>query len=211
MLTIQQRHRSRAPGRVVTAFVAMATTMLGTMLAVTLRPAPASADAFGGCYGFASAQGCVPDNFNHWYCFSGAVNTNLRTAFATAMTNLDNLTRYAAFVEGAGCNGVTDLVVVQNTALPLRGQYTCEAKNAFGDCERATLSFNPNNLTTANDRVKTACHEIGHSVGLKHGITDGASPDNGSYTDCMKSGAITAGLDFDGYDAHHVVHINNRA
>ncbi len=202
----------RGPGRLAAAAIALLTAVLGTALAVT--PAtPASADAFGGCYGLESSQGCVPDNFNHWYCFSGTVNSNIRTAFINAMVNLDTQTSYADFAESAGCNNVTDLVVVQDTSLGARGQYACEGFNINNHCEQATLRFNPNNLPTANDRTKTACHEIGHSVGLKHGIVSGPNADNAfpAYNDCMWSGSIPSGLDFDGYNAHHVAHINARA
>lgn len=185
---------------------AAALTMLAAAtIALVLPATPASADGFGGCD---SNEGCVPDNFNHWYCFSTAMSVNIRGAFEAAMLYLDEETSYDTFEEPAGCNTATDLVVSQDTSLGARGQYSCQDWNDADDCEQATLVLNPNRLPTDEDRVKTACHEIGHSVGLRHGI-DGV--DNDEYTDCMYSGEIPDGLNYDEYDDHHMAHINNRA
>lgn len=203
MLRTLQRNRRRRLGTVM-ATLAMAATAMAAATAVLVLPAtPASADGFGGCD---SNEGCVPDNFNHWYCVNGAIDVFLRGAFEAAMANLGE-TNYDIFEEGAGCNATTDLVVIQDTGLDARGEYSCQTFNGSGFCERANLRLNPDNLPTSEDQVKTACHEIGHSVGLRHGV-DGV--DNDDYTDCMHSGSIPPGLDFDDYDAHHIAHINGR-
>lgn len=201
MSRTEQRNRWRGLG-----LVAAALSMLATATIVLVLPATtASADTFGGCN---SNEGCVPDNFSHVYCISGAMNGNLQTAVESALQYLHDETNYNVAVDGSGCVNTTDLVLIQDTSLGARGQYACQLFNGAGDCERANLRFNPNNLPTANDRVKTACHEVGHSVGLKHGIP---GVDNDTYTDCMFSGSIPPGLNFDEYDAHHIGHINNRA
>jgi len=183
--------------------VALATV---TVLALAPPASPAAADTFGGCYGASSAEGCVPDNFNHWMCLSGTVDANFQNAINGAMLNLDNQTSYARFSESpvSACNSLTDLVWMQVSGIGARGDYSCLAFNNEGECERARLRLNPDVLTNAANRLKTACHELGHSVGLKHGIS---GVDNTSYVDCMRSGAITSG--FNNYDAHHVTHANN--
>src|SRR5688572_23512990 len=114
--------------------IAAAISMVVTAMVVGLTPAaPASADPFAGCYGPNSAQGCLPDNFSHWYCFSGVVNANLRTAFAAAMANLDNQTSYSDLVE-TPCSNQTDIVLVQDTSIGSRGNYECIIDDAVGNC-----------------------------------------------------------------------------
>ena len=55
----------------------------------------------------------------------------------------------------------------------------------------------------ALNRLKTACHETGHSVGMSH---YSAPPDY--YLDCMISGNVSGGhID---YDDHHITHVLNR-
>lgn len=196
----EQRNRWRRLGPVVAAL----TSLVGATVVLVLPATTASADTFGGCN---SNEGCLPDNFSHVYCFNGAMNSNLQNAILGALQYLHDETSYDVVLDGNGCVNTTDLVMTQDTSLGARGEYDCIIPNSQGNCERAHLRFNPNNLPSANDRVKTACHEIGHSVGLKHGI-DGV--DNDDYTDCMFSGAIPPGLNFDEYDAHHIAHINNR-
>jgi hypothetical protein len=186
--------------------VAAALSMLAAATIVLVLPATtASADTFGGCN---SNEGCLPDNFSHVYCVSGSMNADLLTAVEGALQYLHDATNYNVAADGNGCVNTTDLVMIQDSALGARGQYSCQLFNSAGNCERANLRFNPNNLPSANDRVKTACHELGHSVGLKHGII---GVDNDQYTDCMSSGSIPPGLNFDEYDAHHIAHINARA
>jgi hypothetical protein len=201
MSRTEQRNRWRRLGP-----VAAALTMLASATIVLVLPATtASADTFGGCN---SNEGCVPDNFSHVFCFSGAMNGDLQINILGALDYLHDETNYDASADGNGCVNTTDLVMIQDTSLGARGQYDCIIPNTAGDCERAELRFNPNELPSNADQTKTACHEIGHSVGLKHGI-DGV--DNDEYTDCMFSGDIPDGLNFAEYDAHHIQHINNRA
>lgn len=190
----------------------LVTILAATTSVAVSAPSPAAADTFGACYGPGSHEGCVPDNFNHWYCYNGAVDNTLRAAFESAMATLDLRTSYTQFQEPNGvCNTVTDIVVVQDASLTARGQYSCQTFNAFNDCDQGEVRLNPNLLTTVLDRTKTACHEIGHSVGLRHGNPNVAA-DNNSYTDCMRSGNPPTGAGSlpTSYDAHHIQHINNR-
>ena len=61
--------------------------------------------------------------------------------------------------------------------------------------------MNPTLLDDDLNREKTACHELGHSLGLTHH----ASP----YDDCMISGPVNAG--HKEYINHHINHIDNRS
>lgn len=196
--------------RTRTIATAVALSMAVTAaVALMLPTAPASADPFAGCYGASNAEGCLPDDFNHTYCFSGFFDEGLRAAFLGAMGNLHSDTDYfIEFVES--CDNLTDIIVFEDVTVD-RGAYQCIIANAAGNCERAHIGLNLANLPTPEDRTKTSCHEIGHSVGLKHGINRGPSQDNDSYLDCMRSGDIVAGQDINDYDAHHTQHINDRA
>jgi hypothetical protein len=202
MSRTQERLGRRRPGG-VTAAIAFAITLMASTLVVLLPAAPAAADDFNLC---TVDVGCRPDNFNHWYCLDNVANAGLRTDFRTAMGNLQADTNYDVFEEGAGCNDVTDVVVIEDTSLGSRGAYDCSFDNSAGNCEQAFIWLNPNRLPTTQDRVKTSCHEIGHSLGLRHGT----NADNASYVDCMHSGEVPAGDLWDTYDNHHRQHINNR-
>jgi hypothetical protein len=118
----------------------------------------------------------------------------MKSAFGIAMTNLANQAGY--WVNNAACINSTEIhayqVAISST---VRGDYLCLAKDQLGQCVRARIRMNPNLLTDTTDRVKTACHEIGHSEGLTHGGT----------TDCMRNASGYAT-----YDAHHVDHLTYR-
>jgi hypothetical protein len=189
------------PKRVVGAILATAAATL-----FALAPAaPAQADTFGLCD---VDHGCLPDNFTHTYCITVGVNVVLTNAIHAAMENLDNQTSYSdVFFSCPSFPNVADAIWQQSTTISARGDYLCQRFNSAGLCIQARLRLNPNLLTDTANRRKTACHEIGHSVGLKHG-TDA---DNNLYNDCMKSGPVVADQLFDQYDSHHVTHINNRA
>lgn len=90
-----------------------------------------------------SDTGCVPDNFDHTYCYSGTVDSNFRTAITESMSNLDAQSSYFdTFI--ASCNSLTDAQWQQTTAPGggVRGDHLCRAKNSANECERARLRLN---------------------------------------------------------------------
>lgn len=137
-----------------------------------------------------------PDNFEHTFCWTSSfTSTPLRNAAANAMANLDSQTRY--FDTATGCTSVTDVQWEQVGSANYFGLYECITYNAVGECDRSRVTLN-NAWPMDNDiqRRKTACHELGHSVGLLH--------DNG--LGCMISGSVSA--ETSTYDAHDVGHMN---
>jgi hypothetical protein len=175
--------------------------LLGGVLSAGVVPATAaSADGFPSCAG----AGCLPDNFNHWWCYDGSVSVVLASAIRRAMNTLDEQTNYTQINEpDFVCNTTTDVVWQQNTGISDRGDFWCLDDNSSGRCEQARLRLNPNLLTDTSNRRKTACHELGHSVGLTHGTFN---VDNDRYTDCMRSGLVDNDDAWWVYDDHHVKH-----
>jgi predicted Zn-dependent protease len=60
------------------------------------------------------------------------------------------------------------------------------------------MKLNPSLLNDQLNRVKTACHEIGHSGGLTH--------HDAPYDGCMVNGSVSSG--HTQYNAHHKDHLN---
>lgn len=210
MSTETRRPRRRLFAR---AAATLALTLVASA-AVMGAGAPAQADNFGGCYGPLTDQGCVPDNFNHWYCYDesvGAISQTYRTQIVAAMVWLHDNTSYDQFFEPNGvCNTVSDVVWQVTTAVaPNRGDYACLSFNSAGRCEQARLRLNPNLLTNTANRRKTACHELGHSVGLAHGQFGASTPEY--YDDCMRTGSVNNETRFQQLNLHHRTHANNRA
>jgi hypothetical protein len=211
MSTEHSRQRRRPLARLAAAAALALAVTAGVIGAAAT---PAQADNFGGCYGPLVDQGCVPDNFNHWYCYDesvGTINATYRNQIFLAMDYLHAQTNYDVVYEPNGvCNTVTDVKWQVTTAVaPNRGDYQCLDWNSANNCEQALLRLNPNLLTNNHNRRKTACHELGHSVGLAHGRR-GATPEY--YDDCMVVNAVsTDDASAITYNQHHRTHINNRA
>lgn len=169
-------------------------------LSATVIPAlDAEADTFGGCYGAGDAEGCVPVNTSHSYCWHSSMTTVFKSHATNSMVYLSAYTIYTAPLHST-CTASTDARwMLSNLGSLTRGRYTCELITGFLTCQRATLRLNPNLLTDGENRRKTTCHELGHSVGLRHGGT----------ADCMRSGAVNTW--WTTYSPHHIDHINARS
>ena len=158
-----------------------------------------SADTFGGCN---ADEGCIPSNLTHSYCFQSNVNIAFKSHMQASITYLDAYTNYS--ISSVSCASNTDVVWRQSNDIGsgYRGLYSCRNLNSAGQCTNAHVTLNPDLLTDDRNRRKTACHELGHSVGLRHG-------DN---VDCMINGWISVYYQYpDIYSTHHRTHINNRA
>ena len=184
--------------------------------------APASADSFGldQPNNNVPGVGAIPDNFDHTFCFSGVGWTaNWKDLVSSRMQNLDTQTLYFDNpVPNGACQNPTDLHFKLDTTLPngTRGSWGCRLWENGADglpnsgddrCSAANIKINPNPgvLVDNHQRRKTICHEIGHSVGMMDGTNTATY-----WNDCMVSGTVAAGNQWEQYNSHHRTHANSR-
>ena len=167
-----------------------------SILGMAISPSIARADIFGGgppdSYYYA-------DNSLHMYCFDLNYIAAWQNPMIDALTNLQNQTNVTV-QESVTCSADTDVAfMVKNGSFwaGIRGQTACRkfAQQA-GVCAGSIIVLNSDLLNDYQNRRKTACHELGHSVGLSHAATG---------DDCMISGSSS----LINYNAHHVSHINS--
>lgn len=149
--------------------------------------------------------GCVPDGSPQTWCEASGFSAfaGLSSARSYSLDNMVTQTIYERQIADLNgeCIAATDTIWVADQNLPAgtRGTYQCLGFNYGGYCSSSVISLNPDELTDTLNRRKTACHELGHSLGLEHHTT---------YSDCMQNGAVTSGHQT--YDAYHVNNINKR-
>ncbi len=180
--------------------------ILGIALASVVVPPQnlmtARADVFGP---YTADSGPFADNYIHTWCEGRANYIPIwRDSMQDAMDYLDAQTDMTTGTPHQ-CNDSIDIWydVFDSSVLGLdvRGSTTCRvAMTPDGVCGSTQIKMNSTLLTTYMARRKTACHEIGHTVGLTHSFGYSTS------SDCMISGDYT--LTF--LNTHHVEHINSR-
>jgi hypothetical protein len=137
-----------------------------------------------------------------------ADSPNLQDASLYAMQNLQEQTQMTH--DKVACDPEFVDVVFQSRDLGgARGEYECLDRSSATPnlCLRSAVRYDgaqinqegPQDYLQGN-RDKTAGHEVGHSVGMKHHDPE--------YNDCMVSGKVQAG--HRQYNDHHRWHVNNR-
>ncbi len=171
--------------------------------------APASSDPFGGC-STATGEGCRADSTAHSYCYGAGFNASLEDEADFAMqTSLDRDTVMSDLYVAPCDSSTTDVIWKDGYIDGARGRYECLSPfvgyEPDGICFVSRVTLDPDVINQgsndAEDRKKTACHEVGHSVGLQHGDTE---------TDCMINGEIPdTTAQWRTFNQHHIEdHIN---
>lgn len=160
----------------------------------------AAADTFPGNYDHR-----VADDAIHTYCLTSSFALEDHKQVAEyAMYYLDETTDMSDSVQG--CLSYTDVwwydVDLSGT---LRGQRVCAKVGDIPSvCDRSNVSLDFPQLDIGTndweDRRKTSCHELGHSVGLDHDTVS-----------CMITGEVpSTALQWRRYSTHDVGHINTQ-
>lgn len=154
-------------------------------------PPPTSKPARGGLAGERGAPHLLPRCRHEW--------SNSRGYRNYAMAWLANPTVMVRHFH-SWCTIDTDVIwEFGNIDRPngVRGVYTCRRRSG-SVCHQATLRIDPVVTGDMVNHRKTACHELGHSVGLRHS------------TQCMMSGAAPDdSIQYRRYRPHHIWHIND--
>lgn len=151
-----------------------------------------------------------PDGGGHSYCYKSDFNTGLE---ANAYQAESHALRYHTQAD-TPYNDPCDVSGEPQTDVrwvdawlgsTVAGGTFCQAFNGNGYCDRNDVVLNPDVINQGGndeyDQNKTACHELGHSVGLEHG---------NDKTDCMINGERPSLNEvWEHYNDHHVGHIND--
>lgn len=159
--------------------------------------------------GDTAQPGGPPDGGTHSWCYLSGFNQE--TAADAAMTRLRNQTQVRTLYPGA-CGDHTD---VRWRQAPLAGFYgfaECRTRRN-GNCDTYTLTLDMGAINNAarpvDQRSKTSCHELGHTVGVRH-YSDNDFPGDDTAHSCLRSGEVTANwTNILLYGGHHRTdHIN---
>lgn len=151
-----------------------------------------------------------PDKGFHSWCYLS--NFNQQTAADAAVTRLRNQTAVDTLFPGS-CREHTDVRWRQGS-LPGYGRAECRTRWASNNrCDTYNVTLYMNRINNAqrpiNQRSKTSCHELGHTVGVRH-YSGTNFPGGDTAHSCMRSGEVTsAWTNITRYGHHHRTrHIN---
>lgn len=173
----------------VTAAICVGLVALGT---------PANADPY--AVGPPNA-GYMPLSRTVSSCNHSSVNATYQPVVSASLNYMDTNTSYNRAGCTSGSNSTVTWYVTTSIGSTTRGSYQCQATSSTpGFCQFGYIRLNPNLLTDATNRRKTACHELGHALGLSHHSSGGYG--------CMISGAVSTTTSL--WVSHHLFHLEQR-
>lgn len=134
---------------------------------------------------------CIANNGYHVYCF-GSVAANIKTATRSVMANVYEPLLYVSTAEFACSEPGLDLRISEGRySYPVWGWTACASGAAYGGsdpyrwCKPQELRWNRSTAgswDSLSGRAYVACHEVGHSLGLRH---------SGDSSSCLYPNRIT--------------------
>ena len=138
----------------------------------------------------------------HTYCFGPNFNPNLEDEADYAMeTSLEHDTDMSTTFQ-TSCISTTDVKWRDDDLDPgVQAQHQCVDLSSNDICLASVITLDPEEINVGDldpeDRLQTACHEAGHSVGLEHGANK---------NDCMivAIDPPDASVQWRRYSGHHI-------
>lgn len=142
---------------------------------------PAAASNFIGCAG--TADPCFANNSTHYMSYN--LTTGWRTATEATRTGSYETTDLTTVLSVHDSSDVYYEVETQSTSY--YGIYFCVTFGSSGTCNHAHVTYNgPNGAgLTATELKSVACHETGHTLGLRHPGDVGAPDSDQTTYRCM--------------------------
>ncbi|HLT62698.1 MAG TPA: hypothetical protein VK020_15960 [Microlunatus sp.] len=174
-----------------------ATAALTLLLLATLGIAPAHATNFGSTPCTGTPRTCVnlADNSLHTWYPQGTLGNDIPGMATAVQTAMNDYEKNTDIVTQKVQNATTDVTVTDYSYPPypqFLGWVDCypSSKTSGSDpnrrCDRQVLRFNAASPSkywnTAAKRRSLSCHEIGHTLGLRH-----PSESQGGATSCLKT------------------------
>ena len=180
--------------------------MIGWLLTALLAPAFVGASNFGGpldvgkaCDGNLTSQ-CVAENYTHSVYNDSSVNGDYLTAMSYAVSYLDvntdmtvttvtlsNTNDVRAYKANYGANGAWAWGACQDPPLYVGARAADGHTHGHNWCKPQLLHWNTyyaSNFDTLDKKRAIACHELSHTIGLRHSTETGS---------CMRNPPTTGG------------------
>lgn len=152
-----------------------------------------------------------PDKGYHSWCYEPGFT--LSATADASMTWLRTQTNVKT-VFHSPCQSKTDVRWTQKGIPGAYGSAECKMRNSAGQCDRYVVTLNKSIIDASkhpdSQRRKTTCHELGHTVGVRH-YFGSDRPGSDTTNSCLRSGEVpTANQTWHTrYGAHHrTTHIN---
>lgn len=167
-----------------------------------VTPAPAAADPFPG-----NADTTLADSATHIYCLTSTFTTDPEGAHYAMIDVLEGTTGMDSLYRGSCTDSSVDVWWWErNLPAGIRGERQCIVYTSASVCNSSDVRMDYDEIdigtSDAEDRRKTAVHEIGHTLGFGHF----------TQSDAMRQGEIPdTNVRWRRYCDHHEDHLDSYA